>query len=623
MKFVSALLFIFVIVADCLSADIGMSSNILTIDIGEQKEEAPVASTSVPNKSVEDVETTIEPSATEPKPEVSSDSKLEQRFIDLEWRLIDRESQIVTWWLTLVLVILAIITVVVGGFGSYALITTGSRRGEVEKIKDETKALALVADGNMLLAQKDYVNAEAKFSDAVKLRPDISVAYKNLGMTQINLEKFERAVENLTKHLNFEPTSSEGLAARGWAYSRLNKFELAEGDFFDALKFDELNAEIWAGIALVKFGKKEYREAIKYNEKSLDLNYDNAKAWNCLGISKQAFNWTADDKDGLYSSEEIIQNLEKAIALDPTEANAHNNIGLEFEKIGEREKALEHYSNAIVLKPDYEAAIKHRAQLHFLMENFEEAEVDIRRVLSLEPKNPDLMQILADILNVRGELEEALDLSKKALEKDPKQKRVRVNHAVLLITQEKIEMAIDMLLKGIEESGIHQDYIAILERIGREQFEEKNYDLVIVALRPLVDRIGLDDGWGGLISASYNNLEKYDEAIEFLDKCIKKHPKHTPCYSDRGHALHQVGRYEEAIRDRRYVLENGGEGVYFHTSLADSLICLGELDEAQAVIDNVIRINEEERNEDKRFTAGMFINGVIHQLSGARDKIKD
>lgn len=613
MRNLSILIFATLFATARFSSDAQIASNVPAIDSSNQEKQATSAVDTQSEKE-EEIGINVKVDVAQPTSDSHSDNGLQERFIELERRLIDRESQIVTWWLTLVLIILAIITIVVGGYGSYALITTGSRRDEVKKIKNETEALTLVADGNLLLAQKNYLGAEAKFASAVGLNPSLSVAHKNLGIMQVNLEKFELAIENLTRYLNLEPESGEGLACRGLAYSKLGKYQLAENDFLSALKLDVSDYQVWSGLAFVLHSKGNFKEAIEHSEKSISLNENNAEAWNLMATSKQSLNWNSDVNPKPYSSNEIIDNLKKALEIDATNASYHNNIGLEFESIGDREKALEFFSNAILLKPDYEAAIKHRAQLNFIMNNTDEAEIDIRRVLELESQNPDLIQMLARILYDRGDFEEAFELSEQSIIMDPKQKRGYMNYAIFLYEQKNVEKAIEELLRGLEATGVHQRYIELLESIGQEQFEEKNYDFAIRAFCALVDNFGLSDHWGSMIATSYNNWGKYDEAIAFLDRCIEQHPDFTPYYNDRGYALHQKGRYSEAIRDRRYVLEHGGSGLPLLIGLADSLIKNNDLEEAQAVIDDAISFSKENSDEDKQVGDNLFIAGLVSQL---------
>ena len=54
--------------------------------------------------------------------------------------------------------------------------------------------------------------------------------------------------------------------------------------------------------------------------------------------------------------EEAIEAYSKALAIKPDYAEAYNNMGNALKDQGKLEEAIEAYSKALAIKPDYEAA---------------------------------------------------------------------------------------------------------------------------------------------------------------------------------------------------------------------------------------------------------------------------
>ena len=58
--------------------------------------------------------------------------------------------------------------------------------------------------------------------------------------------------------------------------------------------------------------------------------------------------------------ERSIEDYDKAIELDPNDAEAYNNRGNSYSDLGQYQRAIEDYDKAIELDPDYAEARIHR-----------------------------------------------------------------------------------------------------------------------------------------------------------------------------------------------------------------------------------------------------------------------
>ena len=85
----------------------------------------------------------------------------------------------------------------------------------------------------------------------------------------------------------------------------------------------------------------KYEEAIIYFQKVVDLNPEDDRAYNNIGL---AFN-----NMGKY--EEAIRNYQKAIDLNPKNDGVFNNLGNALDEMGKYEEAIENYQKAVDLNP--------------------------------------------------------------------------------------------------------------------------------------------------------------------------------------------------------------------------------------------------------------------------------
>ncbi len=102
---------------------------------------------------------------------------------------------------------------------------------------------------------------------------------------------------------------------------------------------------------------KQYREAIQDYDKVIELNPEDAEAYNNRGIAK------AD----LKQYQEAIQDYDKAIELNPEYADAYNNRGATKVTLEQYREAIQDYDKALELNPGFSDAIHNRAVAQTLL----------------------------------------------------------------------------------------------------------------------------------------------------------------------------------------------------------------------------------------------------------------
>lgn len=93
--------------------------------------------------------------------------------------------------------------------------------------------------------------------------------------------------------------------------------------------------------ALVALTQNRVDEAEAQTRAFLTGNYDNAMAWYVAGLC-------ALKREALFNG---IACIEKALAIDPKIAEAHQNLGVALSRIGRFEEAIAHWRDAISLNP--------------------------------------------------------------------------------------------------------------------------------------------------------------------------------------------------------------------------------------------------------------------------------
>lgn len=151
------------------------------------------------------------------------------------------------------------------------------------------------------------------------------------------------------------PENSLGYNNRGTLYLKENKYNEAESDFQNALKYNSKYAAAYNNMGLLLNGRTKYDNAIEYFTKAVELNNNYAEAYFNMGLTY--FNKNEIDK--------AIELYKKAISIDPGFAVAYNNLGKAYGLKEQNQEAITSFSKAIELDPDYSTAHYNLAVAYF------------------------------------------------------------------------------------------------------------------------------------------------------------------------------------------------------------------------------------------------------------------
>lgn len=147
-----------------------------------------------------------------------------------------------------------IISITMLTFGIYSLIKVNSGK-ELEEIS------ILYNDGKIEDAQKKLF----KFTFE---HPHEYSAWVTLGCTYLDQEKYEKAIESLSKAISINNLSYVPYSGLGLAYKKLGQFAKAKKSFEKADLLNPNNANIIGNLAGICYDLGDIKKSIKFGEKS-------------------------------------------------------------------------------------------------------------------------------------------------------------------------------------------------------------------------------------------------------------------------------------------------------------------------------------------------------------------
>ena len=291
---------------------------------------------------------------------------------------------------------------------------------------------------------------------------------------------------------------------------------------------------------------------------------------------------------GLMQFDAAIDHYKQALNLKPDYDDAYNNMGLAQYAKGDLDASITSYQQAIKIKPD-------NAELHMNMGaallgkgQMTAAITSYRQAINVKPNYAQAYSNIGNVLKDKGDLEAAIVNYKKALDIEPNYAEVYNSMGVALQSKGDLDGALDNYKKAL---SIKADYAEAHNHIG---IALKDKGELTAAINHYKKAIKLKPSY----SQAYNNMgitlmDKGDlaAAISSYKRAIKIKPNYAEAFSNMGNALKDEGNLDAAIKSYQQALDVNPSYTDAHNNMGTALKDKGNLDAAIGSYERVIKIN--------------------------------
>lgn len=245
-----------------------------------------------------------------------------------------------------------------------------------EAIKIDPKSIGAISKrANFYFYTREYSKSDQDYNFILRMDESQFFAYGGLGQNLLAQEKYEEAINMLSKGIRLSPNYSFALSLRAWAYKQLGKYALAINDYDKVVLLSDnsdINAFYYLGECYREIGN--YDQAIFNYEKAINLGSnipDLYAHWGDVNRLKGDF-------------DSAIEGFSKAIEMAPNDYYPYYKRGWTYEFAGDLEKALVDYNKAIEIAPEYSYVYLNRGRLLGEMNLLDNAKRDFEFVVSKE-----------------------------------------------------------------------------------------------------------------------------------------------------------------------------------------------------------------------------------------------
>ena len=169
------------------------------------------------------------------------------------------------------------------------------------------------------------------------------------------------------------------------------RLEAAQTDHVVRLKPSSLAAYecvLAAKVLHHRSNRDDNAQALRLVERAIELapEYAHARAWRgCILGQGWGYGWAAD---GDATLEEVLRELDRAVALDDNDADVHRILAAVCILRNELAKARYHQERALALNPNYDLVVVQMGELFTWLGQADEGVEWIRKAMKLNPHHP-------------------------------------------------------------------------------------------------------------------------------------------------------------------------------------------------------------------------------------------
>jgi len=333
----------------------------------------------------------------------------------------------------------------------------------------------------------------------------------------------------------------------------------------DSLKKDPDDADSWFRLGGVLRSLNRQNESITAYEKSLETfnmrieeNPKNIDAW--MGKGNALVN--------LGEWDEARDAYNRAIEIDPQNSRAWGRKAEVIGRIGDINESMEAFDKAIELLPpdktqDMSVYWMSKAEvLAYAGGRWEEALAAINRSLELDPRSRTNWRFKADLLSQLGRKDEAVEAFNEVLKQNPEDAEGWLWKANLLTEMIRYNESLEAYDKAIElipednTEDLALNWLSkgwALNKTGRQEEASAAFRKSLVYYDQAILQNAGDISLLQQKGLALFELGRYDEAIEVYNQVLKDSPdiefstNKISAWMGKGNALRALGKNEEAI----------------------------------------------------------------------------
>ncbi|MGB9594880.1 MAG: tetratricopeptide repeat protein, partial [Candidatus Poribacteria bacterium] len=370
--------------------------------------------------------------------------------------------------------------------------------------------------------QKKFKRTETLLKNQIKEDPNYGFAWMNLVRIYKCQEDWDELIKTAEEAINtkrqFFDSNAYQMIMYDMAYALFSEgeYDRAEKACLEVLNLYPDNLDINFILGSIYISKKNYQSSIRSYKKYLQIRerWEKQPEWTNLIIDTFA-----------------------------SQGQAWNNIGSAYAELGELDRAIDSYLNAISYKNDT-IYFENLARIYLRQNRVEEAEKVIKEADELGIASDIMFSQIAEINYSRGNIDAAIEYTRKAIEKDGSKLKHHLNLGRLLAIKGNFDEARSIFenatYSNTEKVEILHNLAMINMRLNDKDKAKEYIDRIMEQTNNSANQyLSMGDDWV--------SIKEYETAIQFYERCLQKDHKNLSAIINLATCYAEMGKFESAI----------------------------------------------------------------------------
>jgi tetratricopeptide (TPR) repeat protein len=256
----------------------------------------------------------------------------------------------------------------------------------------------MVLSAVSLQQNKMYTDGVTLYQATIARNPGCWIAYNNFGIAFLNSRRYPEEIEKFNAALAIKPDYSLATNNLGLALAFSGRFAESIEWFEKALKSRPNNSDYHNNLGIARFGAGNAAGALEEFRSAVQINPKKVEAQKNLGMLLL---------NALNDADKALPHLEMSVNLLPNDFESQNALADAYRKTNRIPQSIEHYQEAIRLKPDLAVAYAGLAKTFAMVDRPQEATataqkgIEVARTTGLEEEAKQIETWLNDFKTTR------------------------------------------------------------------------------------------------------------------------------------------------------------------------------------------------------------------------------
>lgn len=312
----------------------------------------------------------------------------------------------------------------------------------------------------------------------------------------------------------------------------------------------------------------------------------------CFSISMQCICLAQSDlgmSEDRYQKK--LEKTKKLIRRNPLNAQAHNYLGILYEKKEKHDWAIHEFKEAIKINERYKEALLNLANVYAITKEFKKAEQLYLEIIEYYPDYIDSRKYLAILLKNRNRHEDALLQYEKIIEVDPENVESLNSSGVIHFEKKRYEEAKKSFYKAIEADPDYADSyynMGVLHHYyDKNLLEAKKYYMKYLAVNPKGDQSVLVQNLLMSVETELSEIEEKNKSLAINQKIVEKKEQINQEFDQAW----EQKNYQLVKQISAELLKENNQNTVVREKLAKALFELKEYELSRIEYEEIIKID--------------------------------